>query len=138
MGADLRMRCGMRLLSIGIAWAVLFVLVCSHARADGKVAVVIGTAAPEVERFAASELCDYLNKLFGVQAVATDSVPADAEDIFLVGGLSTNRLIGPAKFEKPTDRGVVLKSASIGPRSTMIVGGGSPRATLWAVYELAE
>src|SRR5205823_4651556 len=37
-----------------------------------------------------------------------------------------------------SDQGIVLRRAEFQKRPALIVGGGSPRATLWAVYELAE
>ena len=43
-------------------------MVCISAQAAPRTEVIIGAAAPELERFAASELCDYLVKLYGVQA----------------------------------------------------------------------
>src|SRR4051794_23362631 len=33
-----------------------------------RVSVVVGANAPQLERFAASELCGYLNKLYGIKA----------------------------------------------------------------------
>ncbi len=37
---------------------------------NSKVAVVVGNNAPDLENFAASELCGYLHKLFGVRGTA--------------------------------------------------------------------
>ena len=38
----------------------------------------------------------------------------------------------------PSDQGVVLKHVNGGGRPLWLIGGGSPVATLWAVYELVE
>ncbi len=101
-------------------------------------AVVTGPAAPELDRFAANELCAYLEKLFGLHVKPTTSIPAAARDIFLIGSPATNPLIQTNSFPKVSDQGVVLKLARSGTRSMLIVGGGSPTATLWAVYDLVE
>ena len=63
------------------------------------------------------------------------SPAAYSSAIFLIGSPATNPLI--ASFPKVSDQGIVIRSAA-GSVPTVIVGGGSPKATLWAVYELAE
>ncbi|MEO7298424.1 MAG: alpha-glucuronidase family glycosyl hydrolase, partial [Verrucomicrobiota bacterium] len=103
-----------------------------------SVAVVTSPNAPELEQFAARELCGYLDKLFGIQVKPTTKIPSSAKEIFLIGNPETNPLISKKEFPKVSDQGVVLKSVKLGKRSAVIVGGGSSRATLWAVYALAE
>ena len=106
------------------------------------VAVIVGSAAPELERFAAQELCDYLAKLYGIQAHPSRQVSAGADPVFLIGSPETNasvrQALGESGFGKVTDQGLVLKRTRWKKRPALIVGGGSPRATLWAVYELVE
>src|SRR5437660_12797473 len=128
----------MRRFWIGVAWLLAFAFLCEGAIAAESVTVVSGPNAPEVEKFAASELCGYLDTLFGVRAKSGSSNPTDATSIFLVGSPTTNSLIAGDQFGKRSDQGIVLKSVHVDSKPTMIVGGGSPRATLWAVYELAE
>jgi len=103
--------------------------------ASKKVAVIVGNNAPELENFAASELCRYLDKLFGVRVQPTTDPPGSADAIFLLGSPASNPLI--KNFPQVSDQGVVIQRAA-GAIPTLIVGGGSPRATMWAVYELAE
>ena len=99
------------------------------------VAVVTGPEAPELDRFAASELCAYLEKLFGLRVHPTTSIPATARDVFLIGNPATNPLLDTNSFPAVSDQGIAIKSQP-GARSTLVVGGGSPTATLWAVYDL--
>jgi hypothetical protein len=99
------------------------------------VAVVVGKNSPELERFAASELCGYLEKLFDIRVQPTTRLDSKAEAVFLVGNHTSNSLI--KDFPQVSDQGVVVKRLQ-GSKSTVVVGGGSPKATLWAVYELAE
>jgi Glycosyl hydrolase family 67 N-terminus len=111
-------------------------------QARPQVSVIVGAAAPELEQFAASELCAYLEKLFGIRTQPTHSLSTSAKTFILVGGPETNGAIAQAAARKPfpnvTDQGIVLQRTRLGRRPALIAGGGSPRATLWAVYELAE
>ena len=118
----------------------LVIVLCTAAGLHGdstgsRVAVVVGEKAPDVERFAASELCGYLNKLFGLSVQPTTTLDASASAVFLIGNPASNALI--KAFPKVGEQGVVIQRAQTS-RPTLIVGGGSSSATLWAVYELAE
>jgi hypothetical protein len=64
-------------------------------RARG-VAVIVGDQASKIEVFAADELCNYLNELFGVQVRPTTSVPASAATFFLIGNPDTNPAVRQA------------------------------------------
>src|SRR5688572_248989 len=112
------------------------------AQAAPRAEVVIGATAPKLEQFAASELCGYLVKLFGIQTHPVRSVTPSAEMIFLVGSPQTNAAVkqatGRKAFPTVTDQGIVLRRTEYERRPALIVGGGSARATLWAVYELVE
>ncbi|NOY42081.1 MAG: hypothetical protein GXP26_09625 [Planctomycetes bacterium] len=126
------------LVSSSIAWAV-------PAQSGGnpiKVAVVIGKEAPELDRHAATELCGYLEKLYGIRTTPSDKASKKAEMVILVGNPETNpaiaKAIGAEAWPKLTDQGLVLKRVSLDGKPTLIIGGGSPKATLWAVYELVE
>ncbi len=120
-----------------ICWLVI--ILCTgvlHARpATNRVAVVVGENAPDLEKFAASELCGYLNKLFGLDVQPTNTPAASASAVFLVGTPASNPLI--KALPKVGKQGIVIQRAE-GAAPTLIVGGGSSQATLWAVYELAE
>ncbi|MEO5803723.1 MAG: alpha-glucuronidase family glycosyl hydrolase [Verrucomicrobiota bacterium] len=122
---------------LGVVFFAAFITIENSSFA-GEVAVLIGQDATPLENFAARELCGYLDKLFGIQVKPAATIPSSANEIFLIGNPETNPLISKKEFPKMSDQGVVLKSVKVGNRSVVIVGGGSPRATLWAVYALAE
>ena len=107
-----------------------------------RVEVVIGADAPRLERFAARELCDYLAKLYGIYADPARDVRDSADAIFLIGSPGTNPLVqqvsAKSGFPVVSDQGIVLRKIELKGHPALIVGGGSPRATLWAVYELVE
>jgi hypothetical protein len=115
------------------------------AAAEGvpRVEVVAGAAPPDLERFAASELCNYLAKLYGIQVYPSRSLSNSSQAVFLIGSPQTNAAVkkataGSRAFPKVTDQGIVLRRVDYEGRPALIVGGGSARATLWAVYELVE
>jgi hypothetical protein len=114
---------------------VSFSTLSLNAKPAERISVVVGENAPQVEKFAASELCGYLDKLFAVHAQPATVATKGSSAIFLIGSPATNPLI--KSFPKLSDQGIVITPME-GARSTIIVGGGSPQATLWAVYELAE
>src|SRR6266516_8094361 len=84
-----------------------------------KVAVIVGNNAPELENFAASELCGYLDKLFGVRVQPTTNLPGSADAIFLLGSPASNPLI--KNFPQVSDQGVVIQRAP-GAIPTLVVG----------------
>lgn len=107
-------------------------------RAAEGVTIVTGTNAPPLEKRAASELADTLQKLFDAQAAVRTSLPENGAAI-LIGSPATNNAVKTALGEKwpaLSAQGHVVKSVA-SPRGTVLVaGGGSPVATLWAVHEL--
>ena len=107
-----------------------------------RVGVVVGTSAPQLEQYAADQLCYYLNKLFRIRTRPTAIIPTASEALFIIGSPTTNDAIKLAtaqrSFPEVNDQGIVLRRAEIQKRPALIVGGGSPRSTLWAVYELVQ
>ena len=103
---------------------------------------MIGPDAPELERFAASELGRYLQECFGAEVSVGHEAVDSAEVLFLVGSPATNPAVRRATarraFPNVSDQGLVLRRLRQRGRRSFLVGGGSPRATLWSVYELAE
>ncbi|MBI1916776.1 MAG: hypothetical protein HYS12_18880 [Planctomycetes bacterium] len=109
--------------------------------AGPRIDVVIGPDAPRLERFAARELTDQLRKLFDARVQVSEKVPTSAEHLILLGSPATNpavKEIAGDRWPKLTDQGHLLRSVSQGDRRALLVGGGSPVATLWAVYELGH
>src|SRR5450631_2400952 len=123
-------------LSLSMGWAQ------AQEKPTPRVDVVVGGNAPELERFAARELCDYLAKLYRLDAFPARHLSPSPGAIFLIGNPDTNALVKQASQTKPfpkvSDQGIVLRRTSLDGHPALIVGGGSPRATLWAVYELVE
>ena len=107
-----------------------------------RMAVVVGEKAPEVEQYAAAQLCDYLSKLFGIQTQPVTSLTKGVNAILLVGSPKTNGLIketaAASQFVNLGDQGIVVERTSLAKQPAVVVGGGSPQATLWAAYELIE
>lgn len=89
-------------------------------------------SASDLERFAADELVGYLNRLFYARAAVVSHLTGSAVIEFLVGGALTG------DQSSLSEQGIVLKSSRGEGKTVVVVCGGSPRATLWAVYELVE
>ncbi len=107
-----------------------------------KVGIQIGPQACDLERYAAEELAGYLDKLFHVRTKPTAERPEAADCVLLVGTPETNpamaEALGTQGWPKVSDQGVVLKRTVAEGKPALAIGGGSPAATLWAVYELVE
>ena len=114
----------------------------THTGDNTQVAVIVSENAPELEHFAAEQLCDYLEKLFGIQSRLASNVSAEAEVLFLVGNLDIDVTVhqtaeGPP-FPPVSEQGFILRRMQFQGCPSLLICGGSPRATLWAVYELVE
>lgn len=115
-------------------------LMTNSAFAGPRVDVVIDPAAPKLERFAADELAGQFKKIFDADVHIGETVPADATHVIILGSPATNPAVSAVGelFPKLTDQGHVLRSVKSAKVPTLLVGGGSPVATLWAAYELGH
>jgi hypothetical protein len=129
------------MIRLAVSLLVLLAAVSPIRAAAPRIDVVIGADAPRLERFAARELTDQLQKLFDARVQVSEKVPATSEHLILVGSPATNPAVKEMagnRWPKLTDQGHLLRSLSQGDRKALLVGGGSPVATLWAVYELGH
>ncbi|MCH2114827.1 MAG: hypothetical protein MK171_07960 [Pirellulales bacterium] len=98
--------------------------------------------APVLEQLAAKELRDYLDKLFGIPVLATHDMHPSTGIGLLVGTPKTNpavaEALGASGWPKLSAQGIVLKRARLAGKPVLVIGGGSPVATMWAAYELVE
>ncbi len=106
------------------------------------VAIQVGPKPTEVERYAAQELAKYLDSLFHIQARPATAAAKSARTILVVGNPQSNPAVvsalGKDGWPRVSEQGIVLKPCRLEGRSALVIGGGSPAATLWAVYELVE
>lgn len=115
----------------------LSLLTTQDALSAAEVSIVHGPQAPALERYAAQELGKLLERAFRDVQPQISSQSA-GKVVVLVGSPLTNPSIGARFGDWPevTDQGIVIRSSADGQQ--LLVGGGSPVATLWAVYELGE
>ena len=131
---------GLARLSRDLALPIFLFFIALHPPAVAKdvIDLVVGHDAPKLERLAASELTTMLKKLFGVDVVVTEQLPAQSKHIVILGSPQTNpavrKLLGD-QWPKVSDQGIVLRSLGAAGGNGLIVGGGSPVATFWAVFE---
>ena len=124
------------------ALAVSLLFLITSLPASETVLVVVGSQAPALERDAATELASQWKKLFGVDTtLINDKAPAVGATV-LIGSPTTNPAVARAvgkTWPNITDQGLVIRRAqSSTGREVLVVGGGSPAATFWAVCELGH
>ena len=122
--------------------ALLFAASASlHAASQPVVSVVVGSNAPPLERYAAVELCRYLGRLFGLRVEPQETNPPQKQVSLLVGSPRTNSATREALRGSKLSlgpQGIALKKVSFRGQPALVIAGGSPASTLWAVYELVE
>ncbi|MCH2119000.1 MAG: hypothetical protein MK161_15010, partial [Pirellulales bacterium] len=96
-----------------------------------ELAIVTGRQPDQQVQFAAGELQRYISKLFGVTATIVPEAPP-AEAVVFLDAVA-------AGLERPSDeQSFLLCRLAHNDRPALAAIGGSPTATLWAVYELVE
>ena len=102
--------------------------------------IVVGPEAPALERFAAEELRRYLRLLYGHTVPVVEDVDEATTPAVLVGSPSTNPVVAASALARgwpsASEQGIVLRGNAVSGK--WAVGGGSPVATTWAVYDLVE
>jgi len=123
-------------------WIFVSLVLIADAGAFGgpRIDLVVGPQAPPLERFAAEELTAQFKRLFDAEVVTSESLPAGATHVILIGRPETNPAVKASlpAWPKLSDQGQLLRSVTLSSRPALIVGGGSPVATLWAAYELGH
>lgn len=106
----------------------------------GLIELVIAKDASELEQFAASELQRYLGRLFHTKATIIASPSDKAECLFLLGTPQRHpgRVLAEKAVPPLSDQGFLLRRTKCRGKPAMLIVGGSPAATMWAVYELVE
>ena len=98
-----------------------------------KVRIVVGTGAVETERFAAGELAMFLHIVTGASFPIVDA-PGEAGGRLLVG-LAAARAAGrDLPLADLASEEIVIRSAG----RDLVLAGGGPRGTLYAVYAFLE
>jgi hypothetical protein len=132
----------------GLLFVLILTSVCAlpcwsqPTNAIRNVNVVVGDTPSSLDRFAASELCDYLQKLYELRVHPSRAISGTPDYIFFIGNPKTNKvakmLLTSYQFPTVSDQGFVLQTTTVKGRPALVIGGGSSRATLWAVYDLVE
>jgi hypothetical protein len=120
--------------------AALFSLAAIPVHAGPQIDIVIGKSPPPLERFAVDELADQLRKVYDADVRITSSLSDDSPATIFVGSPDTNGHFKPfaANWPKLSGQGHVLRSVKHRDRPALLVGGGSPAATYWAVAEFGH
>ncbi len=107
-----------------------------------EVSIVIDSKSCDLERIAATELESMIERLYAVKAevVAKQSESKQPIITFLIGQTATNSPFATTLENEAvslSQQGLIIKTIA-GTTPIVIIRGGSPIATLWAVYELGE
>src|SRR5215813_5009190 len=114
-GSTMTLRRIRRSISGAMVWIGLYVVAASAE--PPRVSVIVGTNAPQLERFAASELCTYLKRLYGVNAEPSSAAAPGAQVVFLIGNPLSNPAIRKAagsNFPRVSEQGIVLRRTRVG------------------------
>ena len=126
-----------------LAFGLALLITTSSLHAQETISVVIGSKASPLEKEAADELAMQWKRLFGVNVQRfSDKFPATNSLAVLVGNPDTNpavaEIVGKT-WPKLSDQGIVIREVPVPvPPRVLVVGGGSPVATFWAVCELGH
>src|SRR5205809_7807761 len=97
-----------------------------------EVTLVVSEAAPFLEDLAARELQRYLLLLTGSYRPITTSPPSNGPLVLVGAGASGRAAEGLA------DQEILVQTMEREGQPALVVTGGSPAATQWAVYALLE
>ena len=116
-------------IAAGPAWAGMKVAV----RGRATVRVVVAPGASETERFAAQELALFLHIVTGAAFPISEDLGAAGSRLLV--GLSAARAAAPDLVGSTlAPEEIIVRSAG----SDLVLAGGSPRGTLYAVYAFLE
>jgi hypothetical protein len=98
--------------------------------------IVVGSEATPAERTAARELSEYSQKITGATFAikAEKDVQTGAPQILIGRGARVKKLLPKQDWAALGTDGIVIKTVG----STLILSGGQPRGTLYAVYTFLE
>ncbi len=121
-----------------VATVALTLFLTDIAHSAERVDFVIGPDAPALEADAANESAAQFQKLFGVDVAVSKVIPGDTSHVVLIGSPATNPAVKEAvgnAWPKTSDQGIVIRSFERNGKPALVLGGGSPAATFWAVCE---
>jgi hypothetical protein len=100
---------------------------------QAKTIIVIASDAPEPEQHAAKELAEFLGKIAGAKFESAGQAKQNASCIF-VGPAAAKWADEPVSTDGLGAEGIVIKTVG----DDLVLAGGQPRGTLYAVYSFLE
>ncbi|MCC7420962.1 MAG: hypothetical protein IT428_11835 [Planctomycetaceae bacterium] len=126
---------------LGFAFVSVLATAAACRGEDAAVTIVIGKEAPPLERLAAEEIGETIDKVFHRKSQILDAVPDKEGPAILVGSPRSNAPLKAAlgdAWPKLSDQGHLLKTTKLKGREVLVVGGQTPVATYWGASELAH
>jgi hypothetical protein len=100
---------------------------------QAKAVIVIAADAPEPEQHAAKELAEFLGKITGATFESVGQAKPDASCLF-VGQAAAKWADEPVSTDGLGAEGIVIRTVG----DDLMLAGGQPRGTLYAVYSFLE
>jgi hypothetical protein len=100
---------------------------------QAKAVIVIAADAPEPEQYAAKELADFLGKITGAAFESAGRAKPNASCIF-VGPAAAQWADEPVSTDGLGAEGIIIRTVG----DDLVLAGGQPRGTLYAVYTFLE
>ena len=127
-----------RHLIIGTSVCLMLISTGGYVFCAESIPVIISKNASELEHLAARELSVQWSRLFGVTVEIRHQWSAQDKKIIVIGQSDTNPHIHKLQKEhwpELSQQGILIRSRSLKDQQFLVLAGGSPVATLWAVYE---
>ncbi len=97
--------------------------------------IIVSDSDDPIEQYAASELTGLLETLFEADVKVAAKVPEAASNVILLGNTAYNHGVeNNEQTVSVSTQGMIVKTT----KSGLVIRGGSPVATLWAVYEFGH
>ena len=118
-----------------IAWFIFIPVIAIHAQ---NAAIVVHPDASELERYAAKELCRYIDKLYGEKIQPSTQFHKAKMAFFVAAKPHIPQEARSLPLPNLSKQGIFIHPFKRGDTQCLLVTGGSPVAVLWSVYELVE
>lgn len=103
-------------------------------KGNANATIIVGLDATDTERYAASQLADYLKKITGAAFKTSDNASVNGNRIFVGQTREVKRLLGDFDWKSLRVDGILIRTTG----NDLILSGDRPRGSMYAVYTFLE